>query len=218
MGREIFLEIYSIRRRSSVVTVYSHNFRSKVNIMDFLASADKLSKEQARRRDEAKKKLAEERSAAERQRQRAIAETQLRADILRRAQEEADEKRLAHEREALLTGGIRFEETLIAFSRDDLEEDRICLPQQALETLTSQDAMSNGVMLFRISRLEDGKIISTSHCGVREFSAAEGTCILPVSDYFFVHVLIIYVYAPLRLIIQLTFSQKSSTVYIQTKK
>jgi hypothetical protein len=149
--------------------------------MDFLASVDKLSKEQARRRDEAKKKLAEEKSAAERQRQRVAAEAQLRADILRRAQEEAEEKRLAEEREAALTGGIRYEETLMAFTRDDLEEDRICLPQQALETLTSQDAMSNGVMLFRVSRLEDGKIVSTTHCGVREFSAVEGTCILPVS-------------------------------------
>ena len=148
--------------------------------MDFIASAGKLEKEQARRREEAKKRLEEEKRAAERQRARVAAEAQLRADILRREQEAAELKLQMEERELALTGGIRYEETLLAFTRDDLEEDRVCLPQQALETLNSQDAMSNGVMLFQMSRIENGQVISTTHCGVREFSAADGTCILPV--------------------------------------
>ena len=149
--------------------------------MDFSYSAQRLEKEQAQRREEARKKAIAEKQAIARQRQRETDAAIRRAESVLEQERIADEDRQNKEREIALTGGVDFERSFLAFGNGDLEEDRICLPASALSTLSSQDAFSKGVMLFSISRMnEQGEIISTTHCGVREFSAAEDTCVLSV--------------------------------------
>jgi len=141
--------------------------------MDFNLSAKRLEAEQAKRREEAKRKLEREKREIERQKQREVIEATLRAERQKQQLEQAEQERIAREQELLLTGGISFEEIYVATCRDDLEEDKVCLPESALMTLAAQDAISKGVMLFSISRLdENGKVVSKTHCGVREFSGS----------------------------------------------
>eukprot|EP01041_Mallomonas_annulata_P010420 gene10420-21729_t len=90
------------------------------------------------------------------------------------AEAAAEEER---QKEFHLTGGIKFSERLQPVLLEDAEDDKIVLPQSALESLNSQDALSAGVLMFRITVL--GCSNKISHCGVREFTAAEGTVALP---------------------------------------
>lgn len=91
------------------------------------------------------------------------------------AKEEAAEA--AAEAERLLTAGIRYEEKLLALEAEG-EGDKLTLPPSALDQLTKQDALAQGPMLFRVTASSRGGV--TTHAGVLEFSAAEGTCGLPL--------------------------------------
>lgn len=147
--------------------------------MDFSLATSRLEKNQKKSREDAKRKLQEERMAQQRQRAREEEAARQRADKAERDRIAAEEEQQRKERELVLTGGISFEETYLATCNDELEEDKIILPESALGTLSSQDAFSNGVMLFTISRLDaKGNVSSTTHCGVREFSAPEGNIVL----------------------------------------
>jgi hypothetical protein len=93
------------------------------------------------------------------------------------AREEA--ARLAEEEERLLTAGIAYSEELLALEAAG-EGDKLTLPPSALDALTKQDALAQGPMLFRVTRHVGGDAKRTTHAGVLEFSAAEGTVGLPL--------------------------------------
>lgn len=151
-------------------------------MMDFDRAASKLKKEQEKRRLEAQRRLERERKAQqEAQRQQAlIAESIQERKREQAAKEEAE--RLAAEEERRLTAGISYSEELLALEAGG-EGDKLVLPPSALDQLTKQDALAQGPMLFRVTRLggPDGRsVVRTTHAGVLEFSAAEGTVGLPV--------------------------------------
>ncbi|CAN0566401.1 unnamed protein product, partial [Ectocarpus sp. 12 AP-2014] len=106
-----------------------------------------------------------------------------------RKQEEADQIR---------TAGISYKESLLAVTAEG-EGDKILLPPSALESLSRQDAVGLGPMLFELTRttsgaapaaqqqrekapeLQGGTMTTTrtTHAGVLEFVADEGTIGLP---------------------------------------
>jgi len=89
------------------------------------------------------------------------------------------EEKLEEERalEYALTNGITFFKQYTSFHIEDAEDDKIILPQSALELLNQQNALANGPLMFRIN-LSDSTAFT--HCGVREFTADEGTVGLPL--------------------------------------
>lgn len=91
------------------------------------------------------------------------------------------------EAERIRTGGIDYKESLVPVAADG-EGDKVLLPPSALESLSRQDAVSMGPMLFELTwtlpaevvRGEDSATASrTTHAGVLEFVADEGTIGLP---------------------------------------
>lgn len=96
-----------------------------------------------------------------------------------RKQEEAD---------LIRTAGISYKESLKAVTADG-EGDKVLLPPSALESLSRQDAVGLGPMLFELTSTTAGEenaslpsgatTTRTSHAGVLEFVAEEGTVGLP---------------------------------------
>lgn len=94
-----------------------------------------------------------------------------------RKQEEADQIR---------TAGVSYKESLLAVVADG-EGDKLLLPPSALESLSRQDAVSMGPMLFELTWTKPGQraeeqsegVSRTTHAGVLEFVADEGTVGLP---------------------------------------
>ena len=94
-----------------------------------------------------------------------------------RKQEEADKIR---------TAGVSYKESLLAVVADG-EGDKLLLPPSALESLSRQDAVSMGPMLFELTWTKPGQRAGeksesrsrTTHAGVLEFVADEGTVGLP---------------------------------------
>lgn len=94
-----------------------------------------------------------------------------------RKQEEADQIR---------TAGVSYKESLLAVVADG-EGDKLLLPPSALESLSRQDAVSMGPMLFELTWTKPGQLTEeqtesvsrTTHAGVLEFVADEGTVGLP---------------------------------------
>lgn len=84
------------------------------------------------------------------------------------------------------TGGIRYKESLLPVPAEG-EGDKVLLPPSALDSLSRQDAVSMGPMLFELTCGGKGQggqsgasvAVATTHAGVLEFVAAEGTIGLP---------------------------------------
>lgn len=154
---------------------------------DFDNRASKLDKEAAKRREVAKLKKEREVQAAflQRQREEELAEVAR----LRKIEEEVREaeRQKVAEAERALTGGIDYSATLIPYEVTDSEDDKVILPENALGYLTTQDAFSNGPAVFQLTVTSKNNSssgggvadIKTTHCGVREFSAAADTIGLP---------------------------------------
>ena len=144
--------------------------------MDFDSRGSKLEREADARRAAAKAKLAAEQAAARRQRER---EAELRALEERRKAEEAVKRTEAEalaRAEFVLTAGISWSERgLTPFLLESSEDDKVTLPESALQALMQVDAFNKGVLMFRITANS-----RTSHCGVREFSAPAGKIGLPI--------------------------------------
>ena len=143
------------------------------------SSASKIEREQAKRRDELlkRKKLEEKLANEARRREEEMLEN---SRIRKLAEAEEELKRQAQaEEESILTGGIRYCETLTVFKLDaTFEDDKVILPEAALISLTEQDALSKGVLLFELTSYTGSShndnasaTTKTTHCGVREFSA-----------------------------------------------
>eukprot|EP01031_Cornospumella_fuschlensis_P026368 gene26368-31856_t len=143
-------------------------------MLDIDRRTSKYEVEQQKRREEARKRKEREDKAALAQRQRE-AELAERAARKKEEQEEALEaRRIAEELENQLTGGVKFNMSLIPYHTDAADDDKIILPEEALTSLTQQDVFGQRPALFRLTlTLPDGAERRT-HCGVREFSAPPG--------------------------------------------
>jgi len=147
--------------------------------MDLDLRGSRLEREAEQRRKIAKKKRDEEElaKACQLERERELAEV----EATRKVQAEARlaESELLERAEALLTGGIRWQEpSLRPYLLESAEDDRIILPESSLAALTQLDAFSKGIFMFKISAESNGT--TDTHCGVREFSAPAGSVGLPI--------------------------------------
>jgi len=150
--------------------------------MDF-DLAKKHSKEVEQRRREAKRKLEQQRRDQEMQ---AAMEKEHREREIERLRQ-AEEERQRAEKEALQNGGVRYSSLLRPYpsSRTD---DKLELPPSALEELERQGALERGTLLtFAVSCPDGGAAkggassssFGTTHAGVAEFTAEEGTVGVP---------------------------------------
>eukprot|EP00930_Biecheleria_cincta_P086117 TRINITY_DN75485_c0_g1_i1.p1 TRINITY_DN75485_c0_g1~~TRINITY_DN75485_c0_g1_i1.p1 ORF type:complete len:673 (-),score=148.26 TRINITY_DN75485_c0_g1_i1:258-2276(-) len=152
--------------------------------MDF-DLAKKHSKEVEQRRREAKRKLEQQKRDEEQQR---VMEHEYRERELVRLRQEQEEKARA-EQEALLNDGVKYTTRLRPYpsSRTD---DKLELPPSALEELERQGAIERGTLLtFAVCLPGSGSVrpgsepssssAGSTHAGVAEFTAEEGTVGVP---------------------------------------
>ncbi|CAI5732433.1 unnamed protein product [Hyaloperonospora brassicae] len=153
--------------------------------VDLTSRNAKWTREQKKRREQAKHKI-----EAERQKRVAAAKAREELEALQRQKrmariaelERQEEQMLEEER---LTGGIKYLRELRAFPTAG-DGDKITLPVSALEELNPQHALELGVFTFELSFTEMGTDIGPdctferrTHAGVLEFVAEEGTVGLP---------------------------------------
>mmetsp|Transcript_4975 Transcript_4975/g.7596 ORF Transcript_4975/g.7596 Transcript_4975/m.7596 type:complete len:389 (+) Transcript_4975:154-1320(+) len=144
--------------------------------MEFDRSISKLEKEQEKRRQLAKKKLEREQRA---QAQHHKMEHTLQLLAKQRAEEhEALERdrQIQQEIQQRLTCGVDIVLQLHVKEYDHAEDDKVALPASVLESLTTKNAFANGPVMFQIVNPVNSRI---SHCGVKEFTADEGTVKIP---------------------------------------
>jgi hypothetical protein len=146
--------------------------------MDFSSSVSKFEKEAEKRKKAAKEKQQKERIAQRRHAQ--VEKERLALVQVRKAEQEREQAaREQRDREEVrLTGGVQYVNQLNVVYLEG-EDDKVILPQSSLETLMNQNAFDLGPMCFRIwttSATGDDKV---THCGVREFTADEGTIQIP---------------------------------------
>eukprot|EP00903_Cladosiphon_okamuranus_P008453 g8122.t1 len=148
----------------------------------------KLQEEQQKRRDAARLRIQRERRAKEAAaRDQARVEEQIKARKLEQRRKE-EEARKQEEADLIRTAGVSYKESLKAVTADG-EGDKILLPPSALESLSRQDAVGLGPMLFELTCTTAGEenpsqqsgatTARTTHAGVLEFVAEEGTVGLP---------------------------------------
>lgn len=158
--------------------------------MDFelRAAREKLEREQRERKERAKARVERERKAKdEAARRRQAIET---AQSARRI--EAENARLKEEQqleEALILGnGIVFSRTLECLQYNGYG-DKIKLPPSCFTELSDKGALDKGPMYFKLSRIDRKAVADsnlsaeqdpgTTHAGVLEFTAMEGSVVLP---------------------------------------
>ena len=122
---------------------------------DFDVRAKRLEKEQQKRREDAQKKRDKEIvTKANLQR----LDDELRELNQRRkfeAEELENEKQRLENEERQLTGGIDYKETLSPLSIDG-EDDKVILPESALESLSAQDSFGKGAAVFQLTVTKKG--------------------------------------------------------------
>ncbi|KAG7399946.1 Ubiquitin fusion degradation protein UFD1 [Phytophthora boehmeriae] len=150
--------------------------------LDLNSRNAKWNREQNKRRDQAKRKIETERrkrlAAAKAHEELEAQQAQKRIERLEE-QERQQQQALEEQR---LTGGIRYLQSLRPVPTAG-DGDKITLPVSALEELNPQNALELGVFTFELSfehdrEKEDGER-RTTHAGVLEFVADEGTVGLP---------------------------------------
>jgi hypothetical protein len=77
------------------------------------------------------------------------------------AEELENERERLEDEESQLTGGIKYTETLI-FAAIDGEDDKVTLPESALQILSSQDAFGKGAAVFQLSVTNTGRFKTVS--------------------------------------------------------
>jgi len=145
---------------------------------DFGSSERAMERERKERQEAARKKRAKERAAVERAKATAARLDEVNA---RRKAEEAvkrEQEALAIVEENRRTGGIKYCEMLRPTATSTFG-DRITLPVSALETLTNLGAIDKGPMSFELCAMDGSVVVSSTHAGVAEFVAAEGTVGIP---------------------------------------
>ena len=149
--------------------------------MDFERSASKLEKEREKRRKLAlNKKTAELKARAKYdEMEAALAEAAKQQAIVR--EEEAAKRELEEQRDQTVTRGIKLSKTLQCIPYD-AEDDKVIVPPSVLESLTKDNVFANGPIMFQIRMITNSSSPEThrvTHCGVREFTAEEGTIHVP---------------------------------------
>lgn len=150
-------------------------------MIDLDLRSSRFDKDQQKRRDEAKRKKAKE---VELQKEQARREAELAARAAQRRDElEQAEiaKQLSIDAENMLTGGVKFSHNLKPYLIEG-EDDKVILPEACLTELTQQDAFGRGALSFQLSHAISGLMTEDNritHCGVREFSAPEGSIGIP---------------------------------------
>jgi hypothetical protein len=153
--------------------------------MDLDYRLSKFDKEKEKRKKAAKEKINSEmrQQKLQEERERALAEL---AEKKRLEQEEIQAQNEIREiEENRITGGIRILLNLQAIPVD-LENDKVKLPQSVLSDLHNKGAFSCGrPVMFQIHPDESYSScpIRTTHCGVLEFTAEEGTVEIPTKVY-----------------------------------
>ncbi len=143
-----------------------------LKMLDFELRAKKLQKESDSRLLEAKKKRERETKLLREQKLREDKLVEI-AKMNRLKLEELENQRL--ERDRLLferTGGIDFVVSDLIPYLIDGEDDKVILPESSLSKLTELNAFHNGTIFFELYNISTPAFVT--HCGVREFSAAEG--------------------------------------------
>ena len=135
----------------------------------------KFEREQRERREAVKRRMEEEKKKEVQYKLRQLELAALAARASEQREEEAERLREEEEEEKRKTGGISFLSYLKPFPVDS-DDDKVLLPESALLQLTRDSAFELGPLHFRLSSSKSAVI---THCGVREFSAAEGTIGLP---------------------------------------
>lgn len=144
--------------------------------MDFGNSVSKLEKDREKRRKviEEKKKAERKALAKYEEMQSALAlAAEQRASLL---QEQQAERELAESQEQQRTRGIKLKMNLKPILYDG-EDDKVIIPASILDALNRENVFQNGPIMFQIRDTSETACIS--HCGVREFTAEEGTIQLP---------------------------------------
>jgi hypothetical protein len=140
---------------------------------DLNVRSSRLEKEQIKRREDAMKRREKDVQSRLNQQKMDLELGELKQKRKIELEENELEKQRLEDEETQLTGGINFKETLIAYSIEG-EDDKVILPESALETLTSQDSFGKGAAVFQLTVTSLDGTIHTTHCGVREFSATDG--------------------------------------------
>ena len=143
--------------------------------MDIDIRASRLEREQRQRREAVKRRLDQERRSQERyqQQQRELEAIKAVRTLEREAQEER--RRLEEEAELTRTSGVRFTRELHPYPIDS-DEDKVILPESSLLELTNLNAFQHGALTFELTCSASAVV---THCGVREFSAPEGSIGVP---------------------------------------
>lgn len=141
--------------------------------------------------NEAKERLQKERRKLERERRAALEAKKRREDLEQKRREKREEEELAREQESARqeaqrehNRGVFFEATLSATLISDSAalqkgikrwKDKVLLPPSFGNSLMEQGASKNGGLLFEL-KTQSGR---TTHAGLLEFTAPEGTVGLP---------------------------------------
>jgi hypothetical protein len=147
---------------------------------EFASASQRQARARAKNLELAKKRQEKERDEA-----RVVEDAERSRQAAKRERDMHEALQRAREQEELSsTGGVRVVRVLQAVPDHALETDRVTLPPSLLAALTEQDALSSarGPMTFELALLDDDddQVVSMTHAGVREFTAAEGSIGLPV--------------------------------------
>lgn len=144
-------------------------------MMDFDLRAKKLQKQSELRIQEAKKKLEKETKLKYDLKKRN--ELLLEQAVLNKEKQEIEQAKLFEEAQLILqkSGGILFSLNKLKPYLIEGEDDKVTLPESCLLSLDHKNAFSHGHLCFELT---SSSSIST-YCGVREFSAEDGTIGLP---------------------------------------
>lgn len=152
---------------------------------DLLASQRRLAQRAKEEKEQAKRKAEKERILAERvaARQAALEEEKRKLRLERLEREEAD--RLSRERDIEINRGVVWRGVLLAVPAASeiavskgirRAADKVLLPPSAGDALLRQEAMKNGPYFFELRSVTTGR---HTHAALLEFSSAEGFVGLP---------------------------------------
>lgn len=149
---------------------------------DLDRAGSRAERERNKRKQDAHKKLEQAKAAKSRAviQQRRIEEAQQDRRLERVRAEQAEEERIRLHRER--TGGVNYNQVLEPYPLPLAATERIVLPPSALETCMAQNALENnpGPLTFHLTLLNSaGETLASTHAGVSEFIAPEGTVGIP---------------------------------------
>jgi len=122
-------------------------------MFDLDSRLSRIEREQIKRRQDAKKKLLNEQQMRD-----SVEEDRVRREMELQRKREEDEQEQARlrwemEEDLRVTGGVSYEEVLAAYPMEG-DDDKVKLPEEALQRLSRQDAFSRGALTFRLQQID----------------------------------------------------------------